>query len=182
MPESGRGGGEKERKRAHAHTLSHTQMHLHAHSHTNKSHTFRRGRRSTDMKSCHLKGKKGGRERRGKEGWKKICSTLLSIMCILRQRAGRMPWSVEEAESVPTILLPCLFLILSTHTQPQSFILLLKCAFIIQWNFIQQLRRESLLNVREANCERGILKKGGSCASAADDSCTFNSTSQSMQI
>lgn len=33
------------------------------------------------------------------------------------------------------------------HKQPMSFILLVKCSFIIQGNFILQLRRGSLLNV-----------------------------------
>ena len=102
MPESGRGGGGKGEKAStytHAHTYIDT--HTHTHSHTNTSHTFRRGRRRADMKSYHLKRKRGEAEREEgeKEGAKKkICSTLLSIMCVLRERAGRMPWSVEEAE------------------------------------------------------------------------------------
>ena len=151
--------GEKERKGACTHT--HTHTHIHTSSHTNTSHTFRKGRRRAGMKNCLLKEKKkkkGGGCRGRRRGKKKFCSTLLSIMCILRGRAGRMPWSVEEAESIPTVLPPCLFLIPSTHThtQPQSFMLLLKCAFIIQGNFIQQLRTGSLLNVWEQNCHRGI--------------------------
>lgn len=66
------------------------------------------------MKCCHLKNKerRGGRER--EKGGGKFCSTLLSIMCILRERAVRMPWLVEEAESVPSVLPPCPFLILLT--------------------------------------------------------------------
>lgn len=58
MPESERGGGGKEEK-----VGIYTHVHINTHSHT--SHTFRRGRRRADMKSCHLEKKRG---RRGREG------------------------------------------------------------------------------------------------------------------
>lgn len=85
MPESGRGGvggrGEVD-----------TDTHMHTHSYTSTSHTFRGGRRRADMTSCHLEEKGEGRERRrGFKKKKKSCSILLSIMCILREKAGRMP-------------------------------------------------------------------------------------------
>lgn len=93
-----------------------TEIHSNAHSHT--SHTFRRGRRTADMKSCHLEKRMGvGGEKGKRRGHaKNICSTLLSIMCILRERAGRMPWSLEEAESKPSA-----FLIPLTHTVPKLY-------------------------------------------------------------
>lgn len=68
--EGRRGKGEKAGARTH--------MHMHTHSHTNTSHTFRRGRCGADMKSCHLKKKRGGRERRGREGGVKKKSAALS--------------------------------------------------------------------------------------------------------
>lgn len=63
--------------------------HMHTHSHTNTSHTFRGGRRRADMKRCYLRGRKKRGEEGEKEGWseKKNCSTLLSIMCILRGKS-----------------------------------------------------------------------------------------------
>lgn len=136
--------------------------HMHTHSHTNTSHTFRGGRRRADMKRCYLRGRKKRGEEGEKEGWsgKKKTAALFSPSCAFwGGRAGRMPWSVDEAESVPTVLPPFLFLIPSTQAQPQSFILLLKCAFIIQWNFTHsRLDEGSLLNVWKRKWDGGIYK------------------------
>lgn len=111
------------------------------------------------MKSYHLKRKRGEAER--EEGEKEGAKKNLQHSPLHHVRSEGESW--EDAlvggggrKSVPTVLPPCIFLIPSAHTQPLSFILLLKCAFIIQWNFIQQLRRGSLLNVSEQNCDGGI--------------------------
>ena len=152
----------KRRESKHIHTRAHIHRHTHTHTHIPiQTQVIPSEEEDVELtwRATIWKGK-GGRQREKRErrrGRKKKSAALSSPSCAFWGRElGGCPGRWRRQKSVPTVLPPCIFLIPSTHTQPLSFILLLKCAFIIQWNFIQQLRRGSLLNVSEQNCDGGI--------------------------